>query len=150
MSLIGAFASWPRVHYFPQGDAQIKMSFAHGSQRKSACRKLSSEEIAKLPAKERRPNTCDRERLPIRVQLALDGKTLYDETLQPTGLSRDGPARLYRKFVVQSGSHNLIIRLRDSDRVEGFDHEQSVDVALRPLQNLVVEFKGDEGMFHIH
>ena len=148
--LIGAFATWPRLTYFPEGDAQIKMSFSHGGQRRTACRRLTAEEIAKLPPKERRPNTCDRERVPIKVQMEIDGRILYDETLAPTGLSGDGPARLYRKFSVIAGPHKLALRLRDSDRAEGFDYEQVVDVVLKPQQNLAVGFRADEGKFHLH
>lgn len=66
--LIGYFASHPVYRQIPDGQAQIKLSFSHGAARKVACRRLSSQEIAKLPPNERRPNTCARERADIRVQ----------------------------------------------------------------------------------
>ncbi|MBL8699630.1 MAG: hypothetical protein JNK67_14725 [Alphaproteobacteria bacterium] len=144
---IGFFASRPTLEYFPVDAAQIKLSFAHGSQRVAECRRLSVEEIARLPAKDRRPNTCARERVPIRVQLLLDGRPIYDEVLQPTGLARDGPARVYRKFQVPPGRHEITARLRDSGRTEGFDHERKLEVELKPLQNLAVDYKSDHGTF---
>ncbi|MBM3526359.1 MAG: hypothetical protein FJX57_25695 [Alphaproteobacteria bacterium] len=144
---IGVFASRPTLTYFPADAAQIKLSFAHGSQRVAECRRLTPEEIAKLPPRERRPNTCARERVPIRVQLLVDGRAIYDEVLQPTGLSRDGPARVYRKFMVPAGRHEITARLRDSGRAEGFDHERTAAVELRPLQNLAIDFKSDHGTF---
>lgn len=144
---VGLLSSRPTVAYFPADSAQIKLSFAHGSQRVAECRRLTVEEIARLPPRERRPNTCARERLPIRVQLLLDERPIYDAVLQPTGLASDGPARVYQKFRVPPGRHEITARLRDSDRREGFDHEQRVTVDLAPLQNLAIDFRSDHGAF---
>ncbi len=147
MLFIGVFASWPRLTYFPSDRAQLKLSFAHGAERKDECRRLTSEEIAKLPPNQRRPNTCGRERLPIRVQLVLDEQTIYDAVLEPTGLARDGPARVYQKFAIPAGRHVIIARLRDSRRTDGFDYETRAEIRLEPLQSLAIEFKGDQGTF---
>lgn len=143
----GYFASNPVYSRFPEGMAQIKLSFAHGANRKVECRRLTSKEIAALPATERRPNTCSRERIPIRIQIEVDGAILYDDELQPTGLSRDGPARTYRKFQVPAGLHTLVARLRDTKRADGFDYEATHEVTLQPWQNLAVDFKADTGGF---
>ncbi len=140
---VGYFSSNPRFSLMPEGTAQIKLSFAHGAARKIDCRKLSSKEIAKLPANERRPNTCERERIPLHIQLIVDGKMLYDELLQPTGIAKDGPARTYKKFIVSTGSHQIIARLRDTKRANGFDYETSRNVVLDPFQNLAIDFKAD-------
>lgn len=150
MAVVGYFAAYPRIAYFPANAAQIKLSFAHGAQRKEECRRLTSEEIAKLPPNERRPNTCGRERLPIRIQLELDQKPLYDAVLEPTGLSRDGPARVYEKFSIAPGQHEIVARLRDSARSAGFDYERREVITLGARQSLAVEFKGDQGTFTFH
>ena len=146
---IGYFSNRPLLAYFPEDKAQIKISFTHGANRVVECRRLTPEEIAKLPPRERRPHTCGRERLPMRVQLLLDDVPLYDEVVQPTGLSRDGPARIYRKFAVAPGRYEITARLRDSDRAEGFDYERRVTVDLAPLQSLAVDFSSDRGTFII-
>ncbi len=146
---VGYFASRPTVDYFPADQAQIKISFMHGANRVEECRRLTSEEIAKLPPNKRRPHTCGRKRLPIRVQLLLNGEPIYDEVVPPTGLSGDGPARVYRKFQVAPGRHDITARLRDSDRTDGFDYERRVSVELAPLQNLAIDFSSDQGTFII-
>ena len=143
----GYFASYPVYEQFPRDQAQIKLSFAHGAARVEDCRRLSYEEIAKLPPSRRRPSTCARERIPVRVQLQLDDRTVYDAVLEPTGLSRDGPARAYRKFAVPAGRHVIVARLRDSKRSQGFDYEKRVTVDLAPLQSLAIDFKADKGGF---
>ena len=83
----------------------------------------------------------------MRVQLMLDERTVYDAVLEPTGLSRDGPARAYKKFAVPAGRHVIVARLRDSKRSEGFDYETRRTVELAPLQNLAIDFKADAGGF---
>ena len=146
-ALTGYLASRPVYHQVPADMAQIKMSLSHGSERVAECRRLTSQEIAKLPAAERRPNTCDRERVPIRVQLVVDDAVIYDEELVPIGLSGDGPARMYQKFLVPAGQHRITARLRDSREADGFDYETTQVVDLSPWQNLAIDFRSDSGSF---
>ena len=144
---VGYFSNKAVYKEFPDGNAQIKFSFAHGAARKIDCRKLTSKEIAKLPPNKRRPNTCTRERIPLHVQLELDGQLLYDDSLEATGITNDGPARTYKKFVVPTGRHSITVRMRDTKRQSGFDYETSRQVTLKPFQNLAVDFKADSGGF---
>jgi hypothetical protein len=144
---IGVFATWPAHRQFPEGMAQVKISFAHGAARQQECRRLTSQEIAKLPPSERRPNTCERERVPIHVQLQVDKHTILDERLEPTGLAADGPARIYRKFAVPAGEHIIVARLRDSRGDGPFDYETRRAVTLTAGQNLAIDFKSDAGGF---
>jgi hypothetical protein len=146
-AFVGALSNWPRIVGMPPDEAQIKLSFVHGSRKTAECRRLTYEEIARLPPSERRPTTCGRERVAIRVLLVVDGKPLYDAVLQPSGLSRDGPAQVYQKFAVSAGKHEIIARLRDSARAEGFDYETKRDIVLKPQQNLAIDFRGDYGTF---
>lgn len=144
---VGYFSSAPAYHQVPDGVAQIKLSFRHGGERVEDCRRLTPEEIAKLPPLERRPNTCSRERLPVAVRIDVDGSLLYEEVLQPTGLSGDGPSETYRKFLVPAGQHHIAAWLRDSKRADGHDFEAEIDVDLKPHQNLAIDFKADQGGF---
>ena len=144
---IGFFSTQPEYRQMPEGYAQIKLAFNHGAARVEDCRRLTPDEIAKLPPRERRPNTCSRERVPLRVQLALDGSIIYDAQLQPTGLSRDGPAQAYEKFIVPAGKHVLEARMRDTKRDDGFDKETVVELDLAPMQNLAVDYKAEQGGF---
>lgn len=145
--VVGYFATRPVYRQFPEGQAQIKLSFAHGAARSEACRRLTHQEIAKLPANERRPNTCQRERVPMYVQLQVDDEIIFYEKLEPTGLASDGPARAYQKFAVASGGHTIIARLRDSRRTVGFDYETRHEATLVAGQNLAIDFKADAGGF---
>jgi hypothetical protein len=147
MAIIGTFADSPAYVHHPPGLALIKLSFSHGAERKGECRRLSAEEIARLAPNMRRPTQCPRERLPVHVELALDGNLVYRGTLPPAGLSGDGPSRVYERFPVAPGAHRIAVRLRDTARAEGFDHERTEIVELKPGQNFVVDFRSDAGGF---
>lgn len=144
---VGWFAQNPVWHNFPPDRARLVLALVHGGARVEACRRLSYEEIRSLPPSERRPSTCKRERRPVRVQLRLDGRVLYDEMLPPTGLSGDGPSRVYAKFDVPAGPHCLLARLEDRGREDAFAWEREVTVTLPPRGRLGIDFKADKGGF---
>ena len=141
------FSARPAYTHMDPGLALVKISFSHAGQRKEDCRKLTPEEIAALPPNMRQPESCGRERVPLRVELDMDGSTLLRAELPPSGLASDGVGTVYRRFQVSAGRHEFLARLRDSRRNEGFDHERSAVVVLRPQQNLVIDFQPDAGGF---
>ena len=144
---LGAFATWPAYRAFPEGKAELLLAFSHNGQRKEECRKLSREEMAEIAANMRRSEVCGRERLPVAVELAISGDVIYRDLLQPTGLSSDGASQVYQSFVVEPGRHEIVARLRDSDRETGFDEESRATVALAAGQRLVIDFRADMGGF---
>jgi hypothetical protein len=147
VAFIGYFSFSPaHTHADPQM-AVIKLSFSHGGARKGGCRRFTPEEIAALPPNMRRPMDCPRERVPVLVELHLDGGLLYRESLLPAGLSRGGQSSTFQRFQVPPGEHHLVARLRDSERDEGFDYESEARVVLGPRQNFVIEFNAAEGEF---
>ncbi|MEE9157544.1 MAG: hypothetical protein V3U60_04050 [Gammaproteobacteria bacterium] len=143
---VGYFSSAPVYTHLAPDKALIKLSFSHPGKR-PGCRRLSPEEIAALPPNMRRPVECPRERLPVLVELVLDGNLLFRDLLPPSGLWRDGASTVYQRFTVDAGSHRLIARLRDSAREDGFDYEHAAKIELAPQQNFVVDFRADTGGF---
>jgi len=95
----------------------------------------------------RRPLDCPRGRLPVLIELELDGVLLYSAELPPSGLAGDGVSTAYKTFAVDPGQHHLVARLRDSNRAEGFDHEKASEITLSPQQNFVVDFHPSRGGF---
>ena len=147
---IGYFATRPAYTHLDPDKALIKLSFSHAGQRKGDCRQLTPEELARLAPNMRRPLDCPRERVPLGVELLLDGETLFRGELPPSGLAGDGASTVYRKFPVAPGRHRLSARLRDSVRNAGFDYQGEVVVVLEPRQNFVVDFKPALGGFIFH
>lgn len=144
---VAAFANWPVYRTTPAGTAVIVLTFVHGAERKTVCRKLSPAEIAKLPQNMRKAQDCPRERLPVYAELDLSGSPLYRASLPPTGIAGDGPSRVYKRFIVQAGAYEITARMRDTARTEGFDHQRTQTVALSPDQMFVVDFRSETGEF---
>ncbi|MGB5718703.1 MAG: hypothetical protein WBN81_16600 [Gammaproteobacteria bacterium] len=145
--VIGYFATQPSYTYLEPGKAQIKLSFGHAGAHTTDCRRLSQEELNQLAPNMRRPLDCPRGRLPVLIELELDGELLYRGELPPSGLAGDGVSTAYQKFAVDPGQHQLVARLRDSNRSEGFDYEKASGITLSPQQNFVVDFHPSRGGF---
>ena len=67
--------------------------------------------------------------------------------LKPTGIAGDGPSRVYERFVLPAGEHDLAVRLRDTPRKEGFDYTRKARVALAAEQNFVIDFNPEANGF---
>lgn len=146
-AVVGLLSFAPSWSPLQEGHAVIKLSFAHTGQRKVECRVLRQDEIAALPPNMRRPSDCPRERLPVAVELELDGRTLFSRTLRPSGMWQDGASHVYQRFPVRAGHYRLAVRLRDSARSEGYDHQRRFDLDIVPGQNVVIDFQPQKGGF---
>jgi hypothetical protein len=85
--------------------------------------------------------------LPVWIEVSIDGEAVYQALLPPTGISGDGPSRIDRRFAVAAGSRRLLIRLRDSDREDGYDYQLDRQIDLRPQQSLGIGFRAESGGF---
>jgi hypothetical protein len=146
---IGYFSTSPAYIHLAPDQALLKLSFSHGAQRIGGCRNRSDEELAKMPPNMRIRLDCPRERAPVLIELELDGAPLFRESLPPSGLSRDGSASVYRRFVVPAGTHRLSARLSDNAKGE-FNYRSEKTVTLAPAQIVVVEFHAPGGFQFLH
>ena len=142
---VGAFASWPAWRQLPPDHAVIRLSFNHAARPVVECRKLTPGEMAKLKPNMRRQVGCPRARWPVSVELRLDGDVIYRGKHEPAGLWDDGPSTIFESFLASAGRHTLEVKLRDTGRATGFDHEETIDVELAEAQNFVIEFREEEG-----
>lgn len=145
--LIGYFSQAPAYRPIADGDAQIKLSFAHGGKPKGGCRDRTSAELQALAANMRKPQLCSRERVPLVVSFELDGAQVFADTLPPSGFQGDGPSRMYEKFDVPAGRHEVTLRLRNTTRTDGWDFRSHRIVTLRPAQILAIDFDPGAGGF---
>jgi hypothetical protein len=145
--VLGYFSTSPAYIAFPEDQARILLDFSHVGQRKGECRRLTPEEMAEMAANMRRAEICPRERLPVDVELEIDGELIFSRSLPPSGLSGDGASQIYESIRVRPGEHSLIARLRDSAREAGFDFEAVAEVVLQPKENFVIDFRSELGGF---
>lgn len=138
------FTRWPVYQNLAEDSALIKISISHQGKLKGDCVELSPEELAKLPPNMRAPMDCPRERSPLTVEVDVDGKLAHRQVSQPSGLSGDGAAVVYRRLEVPAGTHQVAVRMKDDARSEGFDYTRTETVTLSPAEILVVDFDAAE------
>jgi hypothetical protein len=143
---LGYFSSYPVFEVLPPDQALVRLSFSHGAQPIAPCRERTDEELAKMPPNMRVKLDCPRQRSPVRVEIEMDGKALYDITAQPAGLKRDGASTVYRRLPVPAGKHTFKARLADGPDGK-FTHVAEQTVDLPPGKVLVIDFHAGKGGF---
>jgi hypothetical protein len=146
-AVLGVFANGPAYAPAPPEQAQIVLSLIHSGKPAGECRDRSAEELAGLAPNMRRKQVCPRARVPLLVELKVDGYTLFQDSLPPKGLAKDFPSSIHRRFAIAPGAHRIEVRLRDSDRRDGFDYEGATEATLAPRQSFGIEFRAAMGGF---
>jgi len=144
---VAALADWPVYRQTPRGTAIVILTFVHGADRRAECRRLTPEEIAKLPLNMRRVQDCPRGRRPVYVELDIGNEVAYRASLAPTGIAGDGPSRVYQRFALPAGQYDVAVRMRDTTRHEGFDYEREEKITLKPDQMFVIDFRAEPAGF---
>ena len=137
----------PVYRQMPAGSGIMLLTFVHGADRKGECRRLTPEEIGKLVPTMRRVQYCPRGRRSIYVELDVDGRNIYQANLVPAGIAGDGPSRVYQRFVMPAGKYDVAVRMRDTARADGFDHERRGIVDFAPSQMFVIDYRPESGEF---
>jgi hypothetical protein len=141
MALIWYFATSPSVRVIEDDQSMITVAFAHAGQTREECRRLTQEELMKLPPNMRKLDDCPRERSPIIIEATLDGKIIYSKTMLPPGIFNDGSVNIYYNSKVPAGKHKFEIKMDDSVRKQGFNITFEQDIELKPQQIMLVEFE---------
>lgn len=139
VAVIGYFSTAPKYEHLPPDEALIKLSFSHAGARKEPCHERTPEELAKLAPNMRAQTVCPRERVPVTVEVALDGKPLFRVVAPPSGLAKDGASTVYRRVAVPAGMHRIAARLSDVPGGE-FNYSGDTAVDLPPGHVLVIDF----------
>jgi hypothetical protein len=141
---IGVFSHWPTYQALAPDAAVLKVSFIHHGERAQPCRPYTAEELAKLPPNMRAPMKCERERVPVAIEVDVDGRTVYSHVAAPSGLSHDGASSVYQRVVLGAGEHRIAVRMRDVPGA-AFNHVREATVRLAPAQVLVIDFDAEKG-----
>lgn len=148
MAIIGIFGNGPTYQFLDDDrEAMIKLAISRVSDRSEACVQRTPEELAKLPPNMRVAQSCSRERVPVLIEVDINGETVFSGWRRPSGLSRDGAARFYEKFKISPGEHTIKVAMRDSLREDGFDHAFEQKVAIAPLEIVVIDYENEKRDF---
>jgi hypothetical protein len=144
---IGYLSVAPAYQYADPDHAVIKLSLSHAADRVEECVKLTPQQINERAVMGEPINECERARLPLAVELDVDGNTVLSLTAVPAGLWKDGPASVYERLAIDAGGHTITVRLRDSARKTGWDYEHSEQVDLTPGRYFTITFRRENGGF---
>lgn len=144
---IGYFSAFPAYRYADPDRAEIKLSLSHAAERVEECVKLTPDEINERARAGEPISQCGRERLPLTIEIELDGTLVYHRQAQPSGLWNDGPASVYERFDVEAGTHTITARLRDTRREDGWDYTHTETVQLTPQRYFTITFRAETGGF---
>lgn len=146
-AFVGYLSVAPGYQYADPELAVIKLSLSHAADRVEECVRLTPQEINERAIRGEPINECARERLPLAVELDIDGTTVLSLAAVPSGLWNDGPASVYERLAIDAGSHTITARLRDSARETGWDYEYSEEVSLAPGRYFTITFRAENGGF---
>jgi len=145
MAIVWYFATSPSIRIIADDEAVITIAFSHAGQLREPCRRLTQEELNDLPPNMRKLDDCPRERSPVTIQAKLDDEAFYSAVLPPPGLFGDGGVDVFHKVKIPAGEHHLSLKMNDSVRIEGFNHQLESPVKIDPAQILLVGFDLDRG-----
>jgi len=129
--------------YQPQAPemATLKLALRHAGKTVGECTPVTGAAYDKMPANMRRPEICPRERSPLRVRLLLDDTVLYSETIQASGLHRDGLTSIYKRFTIPAGHYRISLLMNDDVAEDVYTWQLQQQVELVPAQVMVISFK---------
>ncbi len=145
--VVGYFSFWPTYQYGSPEMATVKISLSHATERVVPCVQLSPEEVAKLPPNMRRAQVCERQRLPLILELDVDGKPALAVEASPSGLWEDGPASVYERFDLPAGPHTITVRMRDSAEQDAWDYTHTETIVLDAGRYTTITFQPENGGF---
>lgn len=88
-------------------EAFVRLTWRFRGEVTETCRRLSQEELERLPAHMRKEEVCERRFEPYRLRVRLDGRALGDEVITAAGARADRPLYVHREFAIAPGSHRL-------------------------------------------
>lgn len=138
----------PEWQSLQEGHAVLRLSFTHPGVRN--CRDRTESELAVLPKNMRNAQNCDRRRAPVQVKLEIDGRTVLDRELSPSGLAGSGPSRVYERINLPAGRHNVAVRLRDDPSIETYKYRAEFDIVADPGESIAIDFDAARGGFFLY
>jgi len=96
------------------GASQLVVSLKHPGAVSENCRELSEEELAALPVHMRKKTVCERMRAHVRLRVAVDGATVVDTSVVPSGLWEDGNSVTVERIPVEPGEHRVSVAIGET------------------------------------
>ncbi len=120
--------------------SQLVVSLKHPGAVSENCRTASAEELASQPVHMRRTRVCDRERVPVRLRVSLDGKPAVLKHITPSGIWQDGNSVAVERIAVQPGEHRVSVGIGETADPDEWSFNDEVDLLFTSDTRRVVVF----------
>ena len=88
-------------------DAYVRLAWRVRGERVETCRRLSREELERIPAHMRREEVCEGHIVPYLLEVTVDGALAARESVASKGARADRPLYVFREIPVSPGRHRL-------------------------------------------
>lgn len=154
--LIFFLSTRPTFPFYNKDKSLIKFTFKN-SGKQLECKELTEKETGLKLKHMRKTNSpysrmrmnCERKRLPSHVELDLDNRNILSSTYYPTGLRKDGSTFAYEEIPVVPGTHEINIRMRDSEEGKPFDYIFKKKLELQAGHTTIIEFDRVSSTFYV-
>jgi len=154
--LIFFLSTRPIFPFYSKDKSLIKFTFQN-SGKQLECKELTEKETGPELKHMRKTNSpysrmrmdCERKRLPSYVELDLDNRNILSRTYYPTGLRKDGSTFAYEEIPVVPGTHEINIRMRDSEEGKPFDYIFKKNIDLKAGYTTIIDFDKESSTFYV-
>ena len=111
----------------PAQHAVLRLAWRARGERIRRCRRLSAQELARLPVHMRPANeeVCERGSTPYRLRVTLDDALVVDELVRAGGAESDRPLFVFHELAVTPGVHHVAIVFAREEEDDIKDHESA-------------------------
>jgi hypothetical protein len=96
--------------------AELRLSWRMRREAEQTCRRLTAEELARLPQHMREEEVCERRVPPYRLRVTVADSLLDERLVVAAGARADRPLAVFAQFAIPPGTHPLRIEFtRESD-----------------------------------
>jgi hypothetical protein len=160
---VAALGALSRAPYAASRDhgAVVRLAWRARGEEIKQCRRLTAQELERLPAHMRHPEECSISLAPYGLHVALDGVAALDEVVRARGARRDRPLYVFRELAAAPGQHRLQVTFaleqhrEDRGHLEKTEHATppsvvlDTTVSLAPQQAIVVTYDDEQGRFTV-
>lgn len=146
-ALVGLFSSWPAYRFNTDDTAQLAVSFKHTTPRLHPC---ADEELKTyLADRDGRPRHMQnakaecgsRERHPLALRIAVDGKLLAQKEINASGWRHDNSIFVLEQHMVGAGRHNVTVEMGEKGAAGGYGYRISREIDFGPRAVMAIDFK---------
>lgn len=142
------FSDYP-YSFYSQKDSMLMFSFKHSGKHIAEEKKLTQEELMKLPAHMRVRSAKAGKRYPVYAVVEIDGKKVISNSYTAGGLKSEGSAYAYEKIIVMPGVHKVKIKMSDTDSRDQFDYAYEQELEFKPSRQICIDFSNATRSFFI-